>query len=105
MKKFLSLLLLCSSLLVQGAELPGSLKVKNAGSFLWDGITLEYSTIFGNWQAPKIAPAQTTKGENNAVTLVSAVDFKGSKGEYKTEVTPLGNNRFKLRITPADIFP
>lgn len=101
MKKFLCFLFAFSSLLAQSAELPVSLKVKNAGSFLWNGITLEYSTIFGNWQVPKIAPAQTTKGENNALTLVSAVDYKGSKGEFKTEIFPLGKNRFKLRVTPA----
>lgn len=100
MKKFLCFLFAFSSLLVLGAELPASLKVKNAGSFLWDGITLEYSTIFGNWQIPKIAAAETQKGENNAVTLVSAADFKGAAGEYKTLITPLSANRFKLRITP-----
>ena len=99
MKKFLCFLFAFSSLLAQSAELPVSLKVKNAGSFLWNGITLEYSTIFGNWQVPKIAAAETQKGENNALTLVSAVDYKGSKGEFKTEIFPLGKNRF----IPADV--
>ena len=106
MKIFFSSLILCVAVLAQGAELPASLKMKNAGNFLWDGISLEYSVIFGNWQTPKIAAAQTTKSENNSVTLVSAADFKGVAGEYKTVVTPLGSNRFKIRFAtevPAEV--
>ncbi|MBQ9775322.1 MAG: hypothetical protein IJW17_04715 [Lentisphaeria bacterium] len=99
MKKFLSLLLLCSSLLAQSAELPAGLKMKNAGAFSWDRFRLDYSMVFGNWQTPKVAAAQVTKDGNNAVTLVSAADFKGAQGEYKTVVTPLGENRFKLLYT------
>ena len=104
MRSLIVCFLFSFTLLVSGAELPASLKMKNAGNFLWDGISLEYSVIFGNWQTPKIAAAQTTKSENNSVTLVSAADFKGAAGEYKTVVTPLGSNRFKIRFLKPHAF-
>ena len=101
MKNLLCLILFSAAAFIHGAGLPGDLKVVNAANIKWGDASISFSSIYGNWQEPKVGAAKITLQDGGVLEAVSAADFKSESVEYRTRLTPVGEDAFKLRLEPG----